>query len=126
MGQIQHAEGSGFGNAKVETTGANVDSSKHMDGHLNLTTDVSQNIAYIIEHAKTGKSPVAGFNSSSTAPTTVTGSMQSVAADQATANVEAANAAAAAQVNAKLEEVKQVSVASADVATAVQTALNQQ
>lgn len=79
-GQVTYSEGTGFGDAEVVHSGSNVDSAKHIDGRLNLTTDIAQNVAYAIEHAQTGKSPVVGGSFSKTAPTTVEAGIQKVAA----------------------------------------------
>lgn len=74
-GKVTYSEGTGFGDAQVVHSGSNVDSAKHIDGHLNLTTDIAQNIAYGIEMAQTGKNPWVGGSSSQTAPTAVEASI---------------------------------------------------
>lgn len=74
-GQVNYTNGTGFGDAQVVHSGNNVDSARKVNGYVNLTTDIAQNIAYGIEHAQTGKSPVAGGSSSLTAPTTVAASI---------------------------------------------------
>lgn len=74
-GQVVYQDGTGFGDAKVVDAGSNVDYSKKIEGHLNLTTDIAQNIANGIEMAQTGNNPWVGGSIAKTEPTTVLGSI---------------------------------------------------